>query len=378
VASHAGTAADLGRAEALPLAVGFGFAAGARQSALFDYAAAAASLRSATAHWYQLAPEARSAFPISAAQIRLGLALKAAGDAAAAATAFEAASTLAANDLDRARGYSAASWLPYERGGFDRAEAILRDGLEHVTEPAAQAFLEAGLGWILGRRGYWRDARQLLERAVPVLEQTNAPPDVLSRALDRLAVAIRDTGEPRRSISAFEQALRLAQEAQNANEESTIRMHLAGALRELGELDAARAECEAAIALCRMTGDRYIEAVTLWIQAEVEHAAGRLEIAIELRRAELELLHGIGGNPMNEAMAHAHLVHLLRAIGGDGRADDADRHRERALNIARHGGLDRLTGRVARALEAESWFDAGPHRSDGNDAGTLEPQPAGS
>ncbi|MEW5991998.1 MAG: AAA family ATPase [Chloroflexota bacterium] len=374
VASHAGMAADLGHDDALPLAVGFGFAAGARQAAVFDFPAAIDSLRAATAHWYRLAAPDRATYPVSAAQVQLGLALKAVGEPVAAEAAFETASTLATTDLDRARGYAAASWLPYEHGRFDRAEAILRAGLEHVAAPEARAFIQAGLGWILGRRGRWAAARELLEEAVPILEAQGAPPDVLSRAMDRWAVTIRDTGEPRRSISAFEQALRLSHEAHNANEESTIRMHLAGALREVGELDLARHECETAIAICRMTGDRYIEAVTKWILAEVEHSAGHLERAIELRLEELDLLQAIGGNPMNEAMAHAHLAHLLRALG-DTRQDDAEEHRRRAVDIARHGGIGRLAARVERALAVEEWFDAGPHRSDGNDAGTEGPQP---
>lgn len=351
MATHAAEAADLGAADALPLAVGFGFAAGARQCALFDYAAATQTLRRALALWYRLPVAARPAFAASESQHRLGLALKAIGDHAAAGEAFGAEVATAVDDMARARGYAALSWLPYEHGRFDRSEKILRTGIAAVVDPVARAFLESGLGWIRGRRGDWSTAHELLVRAVAVLEPV-APPDILARSVDRLAVAIRDTGAPDRSIPVFQRALGLSIEGANAHEEAMIRMHLASALRDTGDLEGARSQLERSLFLCHLTGDRYIEAVTTWILAEVEDTAGRYEEAIGLRRAELELLGTAGGNPQNQAMAHAHIAHLADRLGDSVlAAGEADAARAAAA----HSGIDHLPGLIERALGAADW-----------------------
>ena len=290
--------------------------------------------------------EVRGSFPASAAHHRLGLALKGLGDNVAAAEAFGGEIATAATDMDRARGYAALSWLPYEHGQFDRAEALLRTGIASVSDSVPRAYLQSGLGWIRGRHGDWAAAHELLREAVPVLEP-EAPPAILARALDRFAVSIRDTGEPGRAVPVFERAFSLALQAADAHEEAMVRMHFAGALRELGDLEAARDHLVRALATCRLTGDRYIEAVSLWVLAEVEDSAGRLDEAIECRRRELEILRGIGGNPQNEALARAHISHLAARAGDDAMAAaEAQLARDRAA----HAGLDHLPALVERGL----------------------------
>jgi tetratricopeptide (TPR) repeat protein len=348
VATHAAQAVELGATEALPMAVGFGFAAGARQYALFDYEAATGTLRRALSLWYRLPVAQRQGFQASASQHRLGLALKASGDHGAAAEAFDAEIAVATDDMDRARGYAALSWLPYEHGRFDRSEEILRTGIAAVSEPMARAFLESGLGWIRGRHGDWTTARELLTRAVAVLESV-APPDILARALDRFAVSIRDTGSPSDAVPVFQRALTASIEARSAHEESMVRMHLAGALRQIGDLDGARQQLERSLTICGLTGDRYIEAVSMWGLAEVEDSAGRLDEAIRLRRQELSVLHELGGNPQNQALAHAHIAHLAARLG-DTELESTEA--EAARSTAAHAGLEHLPGLVEQALRA--------------------------
>lgn len=362
VASYAATAADLGDDGALPLAVGFGFAAGAREFTLLEMAAAATTLRRALALWYRLPSDQRALHPAARAQMRLGLALKAQRDVTGANDAFRAAATIAATDDDRARAWAAMSWLPYEHGEFDRAERILREGLAHLSEPAATAFLESGLGWILGRRGDWAAARSLLARSTAVLEPV-APPDLLARAVDRLAVSIRDTGEPAASLPVFQRALRLAIESGDAHEEAMVRMHYAGGLLLVGDLDPAREQLRRGLEICTLTGDRYIEAVTTWIFAEVEDRAGNLAEATRLRELELQILAPIG-NPQNQAMAHAHLAHLAERAGDSGRARAAA---VEARRIAAHSGIARLSEAVERAIASPDWY-AASHRTAGWDA----------
>ena len=357
IAGHAATAAELGEASATALAVGFGFAAGARHFALLDQPATAATLRRALALWYRLSPEERDRYPAARAQMHLGLALKAMRDNAGASDAFRAAAAVAGTDDDRARAWAAMSWLPYEHGEFNRAERILREGLANVAEPAARAFLESGLGWILGRRGDWTAARELLTRSTRVLEPV-APPDLLARAVDRLAVSIRDTGEPAAALPVFERALRLAIEAGAAHEEAMVRMHYAGGLLLVGDLEPARIHLRRGLEICTLTGDRYIEAVTTWILAEVEDRGGNLAEAIRLRELELRILEPIG-NPQNQAMAHAHIAHLAQRAGDPERARSAAAE---ARRLALHAGIAGLPEAVERAIAAPDWY-AASHRT---------------
>ena len=366
VAAHAAEAVELGGTETLPMAVGFGFAAGGRQFALFDHAGAVATLRRALGLWYRLAPADRDGFDAGGAQHRLGLALKARGDATGAAEAFNAQIATARDDMERARGYAALAWLPYEHGRFDRSEGILRQGIAAVHEPVARAFLESGLGWIHGRHGDWATAHGLLQKAVAVLEPV-APSDILARALDRLAVAIRDTGSPRGAVPVFERALAAAIDGGSAHEEAMVRMHLAGALREIEDLDGARQQLGRSLTICGLTGDRYIEAVSLWGLAEVEDAAGQLEDAVDLRRRELAVLHGLGGNPQNQALAHAHIAHLAARLGDTGMAT-AEAMAARAA--AAHAGLDYLPDLVERAISARDFFAVAHRHQD------VPPEPA--
>jgi tetratricopeptide (TPR) repeat protein len=259
--------------------------------------------------------------------------------------------------------------MPYEHGRFDEADAILLEAREQVSDPVARAGIDADRGWIVGRTGGWTAAYAILGPAVATLE-AGAPPELLARSLDRLGVAMRDAIDAAAAVPIFERSLRLATEIGDMRLAATVRMHLAGAFRVLGRYDAAAEQIDAALATCAMTGDRYIEAVTVWIAADLAQARGDLEAAVELRRRELRLLDGLGGNEHNQAIAHAHLSHLARRMGD---AETAASEAELARAIARHAGLGHLPARVELALASEGWFFEDPPRRDGDAA--AEPGP---
>jgi DNA-binding SARP family transcriptional activator/tetratricopeptide (TPR) repeat protein len=351
IAAHAAEAVDLGRAEAIPLAVGAGLAAGARQARLFDFEAATQTLERALAIWFRLTPAERKRYPAGAGRMELGWARHGAGDETAAADAFRAAAVLARDDAERARAYAAEAWMPYQHGRFDRADEILRAGLQHVFEPVAVATLESDRGWILGRLDRTAEGLPMLERAVAVLEGAAAP-DVVARALDRYAVALSDGSDPQLGVPILERALHLSIDVADTRLEATIRMHLAGCLRDLGDLDAAMAQLDRSIELTRHSGDRYIEAVSEWNAATVEQRRGRFAEGISRRRRELAILGEIGGNPQNEAMAHAHVAYLARRQGDEQLAVAEEMA---ARNLARHSGIGGLPERLERVLTTE-WF----------------------
>jgi tetratricopeptide (TPR) repeat protein len=369
IATNAASAVELGRVEAIPLAAGFGLAAGTRQASLFDFAAATATIERALKAWFRLEPIERGRFPASAGQIELGWAHHGIGDEVAAGEAFRAAATLARDDGERARAFVAAAWLPYQHGRFDRADEILRDGLARVSEPVAVATLESDRGWILGRLDRAAEALPILEQAVAVLEGAGVP-DILARALDRYGVSASEERRPELGVPILERALQLSIEVADSRLEATIRMHLAGCLRRLGLVDRASSELERAIQLTRFSGDRYIEAVSEWNAAVVDQSRGQFRDAVAHRRRELEILAEIGGNPQNEAMAHAHLAHLSRRLGDDG---TANAEAVAARDLGRHAGIEGLGERVAVALETDRFGEVIGERRPadvGNDAGT--------
>jgi DNA-binding SARP family transcriptional activator/tetratricopeptide (TPR) repeat protein len=378
VAMHAAEAVALGRREAVPLAVGFGLAAGERQALLFDHIAAAATIRRALRIWQRMPEAERSAYPISRAQVELGRALRRSGDDADAAAAFRAAVVSATNDDEVATAYAAAASLSYEHGRFEAALETLGEGLARVTAPIPRAALDTDVGWILGREGRWSEAEPILLRAVEVLEPS-APSAVLMRALDHLSIAI-GARDPAASLPVVERAMAMARELGRTGELATYEMHFAGSLRHLGRLDEAVAALDRARVLSRQAGEDYIAAVTEWVSAEVRQTRGELRAAIDHRRRELEIFARIGGNPRHEALAHAHIAHLAVKLG-DTRMASFEADAARAL--ARHSGTPDLGSRVEWALGADDWFadqpvwqGAGQPVAAGNAAGTAEPQPA--
>lgn len=375
VAAHALAAFDLGRPEAIRLAVGFGIAAGERHAALFDHASAAATLHRALALWTRLDPDGAGAYPASRATITLGWSHHALGDEAAAARAFRAATARGRDESERALAWQALAWMPYQHGRFEEAEAILIEGQATLGDRVARASLEADLAWIDGRRGNWRRAYDRLARAVDVLDAGEAPAGLLARSLDRLGVAMRDAVDAVGSVAILERAHGLAVAAGDARLAGVIRMHLGGVYRQIGDVEAARREIDAALRSCSMTGDAYIEAVSVWIAAEVEHVAGRFREAIALRRRELELLHRLGGNAPNEGMAHAHIAYLARQLGD---ADLEASAAQAARLVARHAGLPHLPKRIETALASTTWFidDVVPPGVSGNAAGTRPLDPS--
>jgi len=74
--------------------------------------------------------------------------------------------------------------------------------------------------------------------------------------------------------------------------------------------------------------------------------------AASFRHRELRLLESIGGNPHNEALAHAHLAHLARTTGDD---PTFGIEAEVALHLARQSADAAYPARIQGALEEDTW-----------------------
>jgi tetratricopeptide (TPR) repeat protein len=374
IATHAATSAGFGRREAVPMAVSFGLAAGQRASQLFDDQAVVDMLRAAIPLWHSLPEDERARHAVSAAEIELGQALRRLGDDRQAAAAYQAAIATARDDIELARAYSAASWLPYEHGRFEQSDEILKQGLARVTDPLAIATLQSSRGWVLGRLGRFEDAEPLLRQSIAVLEK-RGPSAALMRALDRLSMAVPSIDAEER-IRLLERALVLSTEIGEVRERATFQMHLASVLRQAGQADRALEEITRARASARLTGERYIESVCEWTAAEIQASRGEFEDAIGHRRGELLILAEIGGNAQHEAKAHAHISYLSRLVGDDSTASS---EAATALLIASHSGNAELTAEIETLLSGTGWSTTVSEslgRARGNTAGTAQGQPA--
>jgi len=354
IAGHAASAVELGSREAARIAVGFGIGAGVRQAYLFDFAGAVATLQRALRLWQRLPDEERPAFAISHAHVELGQALRRTGDDTGAAAAFKAAMDSARTDEELASAASAASWLPYEHGRMKPALAILDGVRERLADPVARARVDSARGWIIGRDASWDEASAIIGPAVDILEAAGPSPDLM-RALDRLAIAYRDAdpGRPEAAIPVLERAIRMAVELGRTGERAAFELHLGGALLGVGRPDDAVAALDRARGLSQLTGERYIESVVEWNTAEVEQARGDYPAAIRHRRRELEIFAQIGGNPRNEAMAHAHIAQLAHRLADAGLERSET---EAARVLARHSGIEGLDARIEEVLATPDWF----------------------
>lgn len=353
VAEHALSACDLGVQAAIPLAVAFGFAAGERERRMFDRDHATTLLERSLAAWRRLPDATAVPYDASAAHALLADLRMTAGEDDTAARSFREAIATARTADDLARAYTAFFWLPYRHGDFETALAILEEGLAVLPRAAAaaRARVRTSIGWCLVRLRRFDDALPQLEDALEVLERSGDRPGAM-RALDFLGVLLRHLGRPDEGVVRLERSLALALALDDSRGEMLARIHIAAALTRSGHPARARVHSDRGLELGSLTGDRYAEAVGAWGAAEMEDDLGDRAAAAAYRQRELRLLASIGGNPHNEALAHAHLAHLARSGGDDiGFAREA----ETALTLAGRSDDTGYAARIKEALEAESW-----------------------
>ena len=167
VAEHALSAVELGVQAAIPLAVAFGFAAGALEKRVFDRDGATALLDRALEAWRRLPAASAIHYDASEAYALVAdLRMKAGEDTAATRSFHEAIATARTAD-EVARAYVASFWLPYRHGDFEAALAILEEGLAVLPEDAAaaRARVQTAIGWCLVRLRRLDDALISLEEA---------------------------------------------------------------------------------------------------------------------------------------------------------------------------------------------------------------------
>ena len=354
VAEQALMATELGVREARGLAVAFGLAAAARARLLLDRDTAVRLYERALAIWDGLPEIARRRHGASAAYVALAELRVAAGDEPGAEAAFRSAAASARTHDEVAFAYERFTWLPYRHGDFHAAISLAEEALARLPDDAAvpRALVRSEIGWCLGRLHRFDEAVASLDECLAALVGA-ADGRYLALVLDRRGMMLQLAGRGDEALASLHRALAVALEGGDARDE-LVRMHLGAALTRMHRAGEARPHVARALELTHQMGEWYLEAVAAWTAAEMEDALGDIAAAGAMRERELALLTRIGGNPHNEALAHAHLAHLaLRA----GEGDRAAREAELARSLASADPEPGYAARIEAALHVERWSE---------------------
>ncbi|HLO34559.1 MAG TPA: hypothetical protein VK194_00690, partial [Candidatus Deferrimicrobium sp.] len=254
-----------------------------------------------------------------------------------------------------AAAYVALSWLSYRHGDYGTGLAILEEALEVLPPDAAVARsrVRCEIGWSLLRLRRRVESEAELRATLSVAEAEHDRLGVM-RALDGLGCAEAAAGRIDVSVDHLERALSIAVELGDGLQEVITRIHLVTSLTAAGRFAVARRHAVRTLEVGRLMGDRYIESVAARQAAELEDAAGSRAAAGDLRRRELRLLEELGGNPRNEAWAHAHLAVIARAAGDEATVETES---AAARRLAHRSPTPDDADWIETALAASRWAD---------------------
>src|SRR6266566_2066296 len=247
-------------------------------------------------------------------------------------------------------------------GSYGDALAAYESAAAHC-DPEDLAVVEHKLGSLHHRRGDWEAAEAHLEAALAALPtgRAAAPPGVAARGAgqadplaerarlvaDRSLVAHR-RGRPDRAEELAAQALDLAEAA--GEEAALAQCHnLVGMLAtSAGDHQRALEHLEQSLAHAGKLHDPGARVAALNNLALVHRGAGRLDLALELTAAALDLC-AAQGDRHRQAALHNNLADLLHT---DGRHDEAMTHLKQAVAIfAEVGEPDRLQPAIWKLVE---------------------------
>jgi tetratricopeptide (TPR) repeat protein len=325
---------------------------------MFDREAAASLFARALAAWRRLPPGLAARFDAEAAFATAADVELTEGREAAAAALFREAASVSRTPAEIAHAYTLSWWLPYRHGDFEAARAILEEGLARMPPDAcaARAELRRDIGWCLVRLRRLAEAEEVLQEVKEILGAGDDRREAM-KAFDSLGSLLSQMGRHPDAIAHLERSLAIAMDTHDSRGEMLARLHLGAALHRSGCTARGRVHLEKAIELARLIGDRYAESVGVWSSARVLDALGDHEAAADHRRRELVLLASLGGNPHNEALAHAHLARL-GTLGVPGIVAEAEATAARRL--AARSPDPAYPARIELALSVRDWSEVDP------------------
>jgi predicted ATPase/DNA-binding SARP family transcriptional activator len=205
---------------------------------------------------------------------------------------------------------------------LDREHDNLRAALGWALEAKdAETALRYGntLAWYWWVRGYFREGRRWLERALA--QGQDIPPALRARALMWAGVLAGGHGDQQRAIQRMEESLALYREIGDEHGIAVLLQNLGYAVDESGDHARARALFEQVLALRREAGDQRGVATALDSLGNLALQDGDLASARELLDESLALAQQMG-NRGQAAHALLSLGHLARREGDESRAAD--------------------------------------------------------
>lgn len=224
---------------------------------------------------------------VAGLQERIGDVRTMLGDYTGALAAYEVAAADCASPSALAAVEHKLGEVRHRRGEWDRAESHLVAALGAATDdqPGLRARIQADLGLTLLSSGNPVRATELAQDALALAESAQ---DTLAaaQAHNLLGVIARGEGSTARALEHLERSLDLARQLNDAPAEVAALNNLALLRRDADDLREALGLTERALELCRRYGDRHREAALENNLADLHHAAGdQAESMAHLKRA---------------------------------------------------------------------------------------------
>ena len=231
-------------------------------------------------------------------------------------------------------------------GDYAGALASYESAAAAAADEGELAAIEQKLGGVYGRRGEWGRSEARLALA---LDAAPAGAQALrARIVADLALTLHQAGRSDDAAARAAEALELADDAADRQAQAQAHNMLGMLARSRGDLAGAREELERSLALADERDAA--RAAALNNLALVERDAGELERARELTESALALSVA-HGDRHREAALENNLADLHHAAG---RADEAMEHLKRAVAIFTEVGADEAT-RLPEIWKLVSW-----------------------
>lgn len=230
-----------------------------------------------------------------------------------------------------------------------QAERLAQRELEEARgrhDVTAQAQAQMLLGLVQMRRGQHAAALQQLEAALPLAERSGSR-RLLGRNLASLGIVYDLSGLRSEALAVQQRALDLYLQDQEWGRASALLINLGNTYANQGDVGAARASYERALAMKKEHGVTKGLGSVLNNLADFELDAQRGAAAVALLREAIQA-HRTDGNPGAESLARGNLA---RALALTGNYEEAQHELEAATMLARRDG-DALAELAALTAEA--------------------------
>ena len=216
---------------------------------------------------------------------------------------------------------------------FERAEKELASGTHEPLEKARLLDLKASL---LRAQRRFAEAVTLIERSI-ALYRRERDDHAAGRATLKLALAHKESGHPERAIEHLREAGRLIDPAADSRLNHAVRHNLIDTLVDAGRPLEARALLAKSRHLDRNLTDASTRLRIRWVEAKIEQALGRLDVAkevfYEVRDGFIEL-----GNGYDAALVSLNLASIYAE---QGRSADMKRLAAQMLPVFRSRDVHR-------------------------------------